>query len=178
MKLELGSGYHPTDGYVHLDANPNAPNVDIRAEAHLLPMIQDGAVDEILAVDVLEHLSYRQTDGALREWARVLRRGGRIYVQVPDAETIMLWFAREPTRLIDRCPEDLPRTALAGAAWRLLGGHVDGTYAQQGDDWKWNCHGALFSSGSLTKALEAAGLVIESIETNAHPNLCAWAVKP
>lgn len=178
LRLELGSGYHPTPGFTHLDLNPAAPDVDIVGPAFPLPDVKDGTIAELRAVDVLEHLSYRDTAAALAEWTRVLQPGGRLYVQVPDADLIMQWFVAEPERLVERLPKDLPQTPLAGATWRLLGGHADGEYVEDGGDFRLNAHYAMFSTASLTAALEAAGLATESIETNGHPNLLAWAVKP
>lgn len=176
MRLELGSGYCPTPGFTHLDLNPNAPDVDIVGPAFPLDL-PDGECDEIRAVDVLEHLPYRQTAAALAEWARVLRQGGRLYVQVPDARQIMLWYVHEPHRLLERLPADIPQDAETGAAWRLLGGQDDDVCARPGDDWRWNAHYSLFSRDSLTRALDAAGFDVESLQVNGHPNLLSWAVK-
>lgn len=179
MRLELGSGYNPAPGFFHLDLNPNAPGVDIVGPAYPLPPeITAGSVDEMRAVDVLEHLSYRDTAPALAGWAQALAPGGRLYVQVPDAETVMRWFVRQPSRLLRNLPPELPQTPLVGAAWRLLGGHADGGFVADGDDWRLNAHYAMFSAASLRWALLAAGLNLESITANAHPNLLAWAVKP
>lgn len=174
MKLELGSGYCPTDGFTHLDLNPNAPQVDIVGPAFPLDL-PDASCDEIRAVDVLEHLQYRQTAPALAEWARVLRPGGKLYVQVPDAEQIMCWYVQEPHRLIERLPADVPQNRDGGAAWRLLGGQDDDVCAKDSDDWRLNAHYALFSRDSLVMALDEAGFVIDTIETNGHPNLCVHA---
>ena len=176
MRLELGSGYHPTPGFTHLDLNPNAPDVDVVGPAFPLDL-PSGSVDELRCVDVLEHISYWDTDLALTEWARVLRSDGRLYVQVPDAERIMWWFVNNPTKLTERLPAGLPCTPLAGATWRLLGGHNDGVCATDTDDFRWNAHFALFSPDSLEQALARSGLVVESIEINVHPNICCWAVK-
>lgn len=176
-KLELGSGTHPTPGFTHLDINPAAPDVDIVGTAWPLNL-PDGTVGEIRAVDVLEHLSYWDTDQILADWFRVLRPGGKIYIQVPDAQSIMEWFVRAPAKLTDRLPANLPQTPLAGAAWRLLGGHNDGVYVNDGDDFRWNAHYALFSESSLRKALMAAGFTDIDIQTNPHPNLLCNARKP
>lgn len=176
MRLELGSGYHPTPGFTHLDINPNAPDVDIVGPAFPVDL-PDGACDELRAVDVLEHLPYRQTHAALAEWARVLVPGGLLYVQVPDAETIMRWYVQEPARLLERLPADVPASREGGAAWRLLGGQDDNVCARDGDDWRWNAHYSLFSAESLTVALDRAGFVVESLEVNGHPNLLCWAAK-
>jgi predicted SAM-dependent methyltransferase len=177
VRLELGSGYCPTEGFTHLDLNPNAPQVDIVGPAFPLDL-PDGSCDEIRAVDVLEHLPYRQTAPALAEWARVLRSGGGLYIQVPDAAQIMSWYVMEPDRLLERLPADVPRNREGGAAWRLLGGQDDEVCARDGDDWRLNAHYALFSRDSLALALDEAGFVIDSIEVNGHPNLLCWSRKP
>lgn len=178
MRLELGSGYNPTPGYLHVDLNPNAPGVDKVASAWPLDWVQDGTVTEIRAVDVLEHISYRDTTAVLADWARVLASAGRLYVQVPDADKIIRLYMTDDRALTRGLPADLPQTALAGATWRLLGGHRDGTYAADGDDWRWNAHYALFSPWSLTAAVQAAGLEVQSCRTNAHPNILMWCRKP
>jgi SAM-dependent methyltransferase len=175
-KLELGSGYSPTPGFTHLDSNPQT-RPDIVGSAWPLRM-PDNSVGEIRAVDVLEHLSYMHTEAVLADWFRVLRPGGRIYIQVPDAEMIMHWFVDLPQLLVERLPDYLPQTPLAGATWRLLGGHNDGVYVKDDDHWMMNAHYALFSPVSLRLALETAGFEIESLVGNPHPNLLCWAVKP
>lgn len=175
-RLEIGSGSFPTEGFTHLDIDPSAPGVDIVGPMFPLDL-PDGSVSEIRAVDVLEHLSYRDTAAALAEWARVLRPGGILYVQVPDAEMIMCWFVGDATRLLDRLPADLPQTSLAGATWRLLGGHADGVQGAGDVDFRLNAHFALFSERSLRDALDAAGFDIESLTVNEHPNLCVTAVR-
>lgn len=186
MKLELGSGYHPTPGFVHLDLNPNAPGIDIVGPAYPLPnLARLQKWDEIRAVDVLEHLSYRDVAAALREWASVLEPGGKLYVQVPAVEIIMGWYAESGALgdgidghalLLNRLPPEIePRTPMMGAAWRLLGGHADADNGR--DDWKLNAHYSLFDVNTLAVALADAGFEIEKIEFNDHPNICCWAVK-
>jgi len=176
-RLELGSGFHPTPGFTHLDINPDAPNVDIVGTAWPLDL-PAGSVGEIRAVDVLEHLSYWDTPKILDDWFRVLQPGGRIYIQVPDADTIMRWYVGDSDRLVDRLPAGLPQHPMAGAAWRLLGGHHDGIYVGDDQDFRWNAHYAMFSEFTLRTALQKAGFVDINIATNAHPNLLCNARKP
>lgn len=176
-RLELGSGFHPTPGFTHLDINPDAPGVDIVGSAWPLNL-PDNSVGEIRAVDVLEHLSYWDTPKILADWFRVLRPGGSIYIQVPDAELIMEWFVNTPTKLLERLPANLPQTPMAGAAWRMLGGHHDGVYVEDDQDFRWNAHYAMFSFGTLMNALLAAGFRDVDIKTNPHPNLLCNARKP
>lgn len=174
MKVEIGAGARKRTGWTAVDLNPKY--ADVEGDALHLPF-DDGEVDELRAVDVLEHVSYRQTAQALKEWARVLVSGGTLYVQVPDAETIFQWFVSHDPRL--RVMENKSCTALEGATWRLLGGHDDGTYANSadGDDWRWNAHYSLWSRLSLAEALHMADFDVHSLEVNGHPNLCCDAVR-
>ncbi len=56
MKLELGSGNHPTPGYVHLDINPDAKDVDVVADFRTAMPLEDNSCEEVLAVNTLEHI--------------------------------------------------------------------------------------------------------------------------
>lgn len=175
MKVELGAGHDPVgDGWVAVDVNP--ATAAVVASADRLPF-QRASIDALRAVDVLEHLSYRDSDVVLAEWARVTKPGGTLFVQVPDAELIMRWFVSRPQRLLDDLPGELPRTPLAGAAWRLLGGHSDGLYARPGDDWRWNAHYAMFSADSLRQSLRLTGWAIDRLITNPFPNLQCWSTR-
>jgi SAM-dependent methyltransferase len=176
LKVEVGSGYAPTPGFTHVDINPNAPQVDHVCSADDLPF-RDGQVDELRAVDVWEHFSYRDSQRVLTEWARVLRPGGRMFVQVPDAHRMMHGFLVDPARWVT--PEFEGQPAIVSIAWRILGGHDDGQYADggAGDDWRWNAHYALFSPESVRWFMDRCGMDVTSLEVNPFPNIQCWAVK-
>lgn len=55
---------------------------DIVAEADRLSMIPDASEDFVIANHLLEHLP--DAIGALKEWYRVLRRGGVLFLALPD----------------------------------------------------------------------------------------------
>ena len=173
MNVELGAGRRKRAGFIGVDVNPKHANVV--ADALSLPF-RTATVHELVAIDVLEHISYRDTDQALNEWARVLMHGGSLYVQVPDAEEIMVRYCRAEAEQL-RTPAGLPDSLLAGVTWRLLGGHADGLFVDEGDDWRWNAHYSLWSRRELGAALERAGFDVVRIRTNAHPNLQAEAVR-
>lgn len=155
------------------------PEVDIIGSMYPLPdEVRAEQWDEIRAVDCLEHWTYRETDVMLADWASVLAPGGRLFIQVPDAERIMTWFTMDPLRLVQSLPTELPQTPLAGATWRLLGGHADGERVHDSDDFRWNAHYAMFSTSSLITAIETAGLELESVNTNPFPNIQLMARKP
>lgn len=178
--LDLGGDFS-IDGWVAVNLNPRSATVV--ADVLRLPF-RDSSIEELRAVDVLEHLSYRDTDAALAEWARVAMPGAPLYVQVPDADEIMRRYVRAADYAETRAPQlaipsdqGLPNTPLAGAAWRLLGGHDDGIRADttKGDDWRWNAHYSLFDRDSLASALEGAGWRVTRIDKNLHPNLLGYA---
>jgi len=73
---------------IGVDIKPG--KADIVADAHALTMFQGGSVDIITASEVLEHLDSPMQ--ALKEWHRVFKEGGRLYITVPNAHRIMaLW---------------------------------------------------------------------------------------
>lgn len=173
MNVEIGAGVRPAPGFLAVDVNPWG-SCDVLASAEALPFA-DGSVTAMRAVDVLEHISFRDTSRVLAEWARVCARGASLYVQVPDAREIAKWYLERDDRIKrydqGKCPP------IVGMAWRLLGGHRDGKYVDEEGDWRWNAHYSLWDDGWLTVCLGMAGFEITSLHTNGHPNLCCDAVR-
>jgi SAM-dependent methyltransferase len=79
-RLNLGAGFRASpEGFVGVD-RADYPGIGLRADLGRLPL-PDGSVDGILCEMVLEHVP--DARGAIREFLRVLRPGGRLYVAVP-----------------------------------------------------------------------------------------------
>jgi len=99
MRLEIGSGEKPLEGYTHLDYR-DLPGVDIIDDATTLTKIEDNSCDEIKAVQVLEHFSHKQTLDILKLWYSKIKDGGFLEVEVPDLTRFCkLWtagFIKEP----------------------------------------------------------------------------------
>lgn len=175
-RLEVGCGRKVTPGFVRADANPNVGALDWCGDVSTRMPWDDGTFDEIRAVDILEHIPYRRTAAALTEWARLLRPGGVLYVQVPDCGRIMAEWAQDPTRWRERLPADLAHLPpFLGVAWRILGGQDDGVITHDGDDPALNLHLSMFDEPTLRWYLTGAGFEVERLESNPHPNLLAWA---
>lgn len=90
MKLNIGSGQYPLEGYVNIDLYEPA---DIQGD--FMEMQFEGVTEAVLS-HVLEHLSWRQSKPALRLVRSWMDIGARIVVEVPDMSTIVaMGFTRD-----------------------------------------------------------------------------------
>ncbi|MDF1852672.1 MAG: methyltransferase domain-containing protein [Verrucomicrobiales bacterium] len=79
-KLNLGCGNDIRSDYVNLDIAA-LDGVDVVHDLNQLPLpFEDGVFEEILCLDVFEHVDYPPL---LRECHRILSPGGRITIEVP-----------------------------------------------------------------------------------------------
>lgn len=86
-KLHIG-GEARAEGWEVLNALPG-PGVDHVCNANDLSQFADGTFIEIYASHVLEHFDYMgELAATLTEWYRVLTPGGKLYVSVPDLDTL------------------------------------------------------------------------------------------
>jgi predicted SAM-dependent methyltransferase len=92
--LEIGSGKHPTPGYVHCDIDPGAAHLEIHSDASGIPL-GDGCVDRILCIHLVEHFSQYDIIKVLREWRRLLSVGGKIEIHTPDFTVVSQAFLNE-----------------------------------------------------------------------------------
>ncbi|MBF0522627.1 MAG: methyltransferase domain-containing protein [Candidatus Omnitrophica bacterium] len=88
LKLNLGCGTNKLDGWVNIDAVKDC-NPDLVHDISQPLPYQDGTVDEILAIDLLEHFDKYMRYGVFYEWVRVLKVGGKIHLQVPNFPKIV-----------------------------------------------------------------------------------------
>lgn len=88
LKLNIGSHSKRIEGYTNVDVLP-LENVDIRHDLTQLPWpFKMSTVDEILAMEFLEHIGWRQVLAVVNECYRILKPGGKIKIQVPDIEAM------------------------------------------------------------------------------------------
>lgn len=87
-KLNLGCGNDKREGYTNVDAI-EAFHPDVVWDLYdPITFVQKGAVDEILAIDLLEHFDPLKAQELLCHWIGLLCPGGRIMLRVPDWTTI------------------------------------------------------------------------------------------
>jgi predicted SAM-dependent methyltransferase len=89
MKIEIGSGLSPKEGYVSCDVR-NISGVDYVCEAHKLPF-KDDSIEEIYSRHLVEHFSLKEFLEVLQEWNRVLKKGGVIYIICPN----LIWHLKQ-----------------------------------------------------------------------------------
>lgn len=81
---DLGCGRHKTiDRAIGVDVKPVT---DIASSIESLPMIENGSADVVISRHSLEHLI--DPVEAIREWGRILKKGGKMIIVLPDHEYI------------------------------------------------------------------------------------------
>lgn len=81
VKLNLGSGDIPIDGYRNFDRKTGQ-------EAYPLD-VEDNSIDEIRASHILEHFDQAEAPRVIECWASKLKPGGLLKIAVPDFAKIM-----------------------------------------------------------------------------------------
>lgn len=86
LKLNIGSGPNRIEGYVHLD-NEESCNPDVLHDIMESPLpYEEESVDEILFFHCIEHIPKKYHDGLFKDFHRVLKVGGKLYISYPNFE--------------------------------------------------------------------------------------------
>ena len=162
MKLNLGCGGDKKQGYINIDVRKEVnPDLVIDLEKELLSRFDNETIDEIIAKDFIEHLPFRRVEAFLKDCYRVLKKGGRIYIQTPDLEAIAKKVIFNPNFKLG---------GLEG--WKAISYWVYG-----GQEYSENYHKSGFTIPTMRKLLEEIGFKIEKIENDGGTNLCCWAIR-
>lgn len=93
--VNLGSGTNIVPGWINIDdfAVPNETKDFLRGNALNIPL-KENSVDYILMDQVLEHIAMADVVSVMYEIKRVLKKGGRCVIIVPDFEdAINQWMS-------------------------------------------------------------------------------------
>jgi glycosyltransferase involved in cell wall biosynthesis/predicted SAM-dependent methyltransferase len=93
-RLNLGCGDKPTPGFTNVDLYYQ-PGVDEVFSLDVVPYA-DCSVDEIKCIHALEHIPRPRAERAILEWARVLKKGGKLNLKIPDLEECCRMFVEKP----------------------------------------------------------------------------------
>ena len=95
-RLNFGCGYDKRDGYVNVDSDPACEPDVLLVNNDLSPLLGE-PFDEILALDVLEHIPRVQTLSVLLDWAELLGDGGRLVIKTSSIEGVARQLAANPS---------------------------------------------------------------------------------
>ncbi|MDA8130324.1 MAG: methyltransferase domain-containing protein [Elusimicrobia bacterium] len=84
IRLNLGCGYNRLEGWLNADASPYSA-ADRVMEAQDLEF-GASSVEEVKALQLVEHLGFFRTKYFLSECWRVLKPGGRLTIETPDVD--------------------------------------------------------------------------------------------
>jgi len=155
LRLNLGCGLNKRNGFINIDCREEVkPDMLLDLEKVPYPF-ESNSVEEIIAKDILEHFSYRNTKKILEEWYRILKPNGIIYIQCPDLEAIAL-------KVIFNNSYDYSQISY---------------WVYGGQDYKENTHKAGFTIRTLKKLLESIGFKILKIQNDGGTNIMCWAIK-
>ena len=85
MKLHIGSGNKSLAGWTNFDARAEV-NPDIVGDAATLNTLPDNTCEIIYASHILEHFKHARIVPILKNWARRLKSGGKMWISVPDID--------------------------------------------------------------------------------------------
>ena len=146
MRLNVGCGDYPLDGFVNLDADPATP-ADVHADAlEYLAGCADAACTEVYAGHFLEHLTPEDARRFLAECYRVLVPSGTCAIVVPDTYAALRRYVARSTDAV----------LIADRWWPL--GDLDAVCAAflyspiQGTPHRWS-----YDVDTLSRALRATG---------------------
>ncbi len=93
LKLMLGGRDQRIDGFLNMDVHIG-DNVDISGDISDLSRFSNGSVSEIYASHCLEHFPHVKTVDVLKEWRRVMAKGGKTFISVPNMDYIVNHYCK------------------------------------------------------------------------------------
>lgn len=138
-KLNLGCGNDIRDGYINIDKYSNIDSDDVlKADVENLPFEKE-SVDEILALDIYEHISHIKSLSLLQHWSSILKSGGKLTIQSPAINVIF-----------DKYYRNAKTTAQLKRLIEIIFG---------GQDYEGNCHFTVCHPDIMKEYLEECGFV-------------------
>ncbi len=156
--LEIGCGGSRIDGFETLNIVAGR-NVDYVADASRKMPFKDETFEVVYASHILEHIPWYLVEDTLRDWVRVLKRGGRLEIWVPDGFKICKTLVEAEELNEDHTDRDgwyrfnPERDPCVWAAGRLFT-YGDGKGSVNHPNW----HRALFTKKYLRRLFERIGL--------------------
>jgi len=87
-RLHLGCGKKYIPGFIHIDLG-SYDHIDHNRDIKDLGIFGDNEIDLIYCCHALEYFDRHEVIDVLKEWHRVLKKGGILRLSVPDFESIV-----------------------------------------------------------------------------------------
>lgn len=109
IRLNLGCGVKLKEGFTNVDMyelkdlkeakgvlhDAEVKGKYVKADVRKLPF-KDNYADYIIATEILEHIPLRDVVKTLKEWVRVLKKGGRMVITCPDFNALAVQWLETP----------------------------------------------------------------------------------
>lgn len=107
MKLNLGCGDKILEGYVNVDVVESraGQKPDVICDLRELTPFADASADEVMAIHVVEHFWRWEVVDVLKEWARVLKPGGKMILECPNLISAAQALLADPDNAAGPGPE-------------------------------------------------------------------------
>ena len=154
-KIQIGGGSHTLRDYLNIDIVPPADIIyDLREGIPL----KDESSEFIFTEHFLEHIDYpTSTKKFAKECFRVLKKGGRVVVGVPDGEQVIKAYVKKDKRFFD---EMLKRWYSKRDCLEHFNTYIDLVnyhFRDQDDDKKYNPHFWSYDFEKLVSLFKDAG---------------------
>lgn len=148
LKLNIGCGYDPREGFINIDGRNDLPKVDRvinLSKKSLLKYFRAGTVDFILAKDFIEHHFHWEAVRILKDFYSLLKPGGGLEMRLPDFEHICSSSEHSMTQKINLLfgGQDIPQ------------GEPDPSSRKRFPEFF--CHKYSYTQDTMKQELEAAG---------------------
>jgi len=98
-RLHIGCGKRKVQGFVNIDIVDSDYNIDLSRGKLPWPT---GSIDVIVCQQVIEHLEVeRELIGLLKEFSRVLTKGGRAFISCPDMAVVVSDYKNNGINLLN-----------------------------------------------------------------------------
>jgi len=157
LTLNVGCGKRTYKEYpkgyecINMDNRPDLPVIDLVGDVRDISF-PDNTFDYLLASDIIEHFTIKETKNLLLEWKRVLKPDGVLEIRTPNLEFLAKYYVQGIGDIAHPHPAD------------FFSYHIFG-----GQNYPGNFHYVLFDRSWLSRICEECGLeefVYEEIAQN------------
>lgn len=153
IRLDVGCGTNIHAGYTHMDIKSNN-HIEIIGDCRKLPF-PDNSIEEILASHIIEHFSYTEIVGVLKEWYRALQLKGQLIIKCPDLDFLCRAYVSG-----HHTPEQI--LVYLYGAFTFNACTPDGRLNNIGTYNEPDAHKAMYNEEMIMKRLEEIGFIIIS----------------